>query len=202
MPSLGLSLRIFKISWKCDEQLAETSSGNWPRKKFRNLQAWLGMTWLFCNLHSKPLTKYFHPWRPRQRPTSLKRSNLACGGCDSSRLEGGLWGGEAPPGKKFKLVLGCLNLGELWQSRLACLTLEHDCVDQACSLALIVWDLVARGYFIPGRTRQRGGGRAPAFRVAPCQTPPGVQDLMGWVGPVRLILSDVRVSICSFNGVR
>ena len=45
--------------------------------------------------------KYFPPWRPRQRPTWLKRSNLACGGCDSSRLEGGVWGGEAPPGKKI-----------------------------------------------------------------------------------------------------
>ena len=30
-------------------------------KKFRNLQAWSEMTWLFCNLHSKPLTKYFPP---------------------------------------------------------------------------------------------------------------------------------------------
>ena len=26
------------------------------------------------------------PWRLRQQPTCLKRSNLACGGCDSSRL--------------------------------------------------------------------------------------------------------------------
>ena len=33
-----------------------------------------------------------------------------------------------------------------------------------------VRDLVARGYFIPGRTSQRGGGRAPAFRVACCRT--------------------------------
>ena len=52
---------IREISWKCDEKLAEKSSGMGPRKKFRNLQAWLGMTWLFCNLHSKPLTKYFPP---------------------------------------------------------------------------------------------------------------------------------------------
>ena len=27
------------------------SSGMGPRKKFRNLQAWLGMTWLSCDLH-------------------------------------------------------------------------------------------------------------------------------------------------------
>ena len=32
-----------------------------PEQKFKNLQAWLEMTWLFCNLHSKPLTKYFPP---------------------------------------------------------------------------------------------------------------------------------------------
>ena len=30
-----------------------------------------------------------------------------------------------------------------------------------------VRDLVARGYFIPGRTSQRGGGQAPMF---PCRT--------------------------------
>ena len=42
------------------------------------------MTWLFCNLQSKPLTRSEHPlaiaqpWRPRQRPTWLKSSNLAC----------------------------------------------------------------------------------------------------------------------------
>ena len=34
---------LFCISWKCDEQLAEKSSGMGPRKKFRNLQAWLGV---------------------------------------------------------------------------------------------------------------------------------------------------------------
>ena len=33
-----------------------------------------------------------------------------------------------------------------------------------------VRDLVARGYVIPGRMSQRGVGRAPAFRVARCQT--------------------------------
>ena len=33
-----------------------------------------------------------------------------------------------------------------------------------------VRDLVARGYFIPGGASQRGVGRAPAFRVARCQT--------------------------------
>ena len=34
-----------------------------------------------------------------------------------------------------------------------------------------VRDLVARGYFIPGGASQRGWvGRAPAFRVARCQT--------------------------------
>ena len=46
------------------------------------------------------------PWRLRQQPTFLKRSNLACGGCDSSRLEGGVWGGEAPPAKKSINFLG------------------------------------------------------------------------------------------------
>ena len=72
-----------------------------------------------------------HPWRPRQRPTWLKRSNLACGGCDSSRLglgvrtwpaeaataadlKGGSGGAKPPQEKKFKLVFGCLNLGELF----------------------------------------------------------------------------------------
>ena len=51
-----------------------------------------------------------------------------------------------------------------------------------------VRDLVARGYFIPGGASQRGGGRAPAFRVARCQTPSGVRlDGFGWVplGPKR-----------------
>ena len=33
-----------------------------------------------------------------------------------------------------------------------------------------VRDLVARGYFIPGGASQRGGGQAPCFRVARCQT--------------------------------
>ena len=33
-----------------------------------------------------------------------------------------------------------------------------------------VRDLVAREYFIPGGESQRGVGRAPAFRVARCQT--------------------------------
>ena len=32
-----------------------------PDLAFRNRQAWLGMTWLSCNLHSRPLTKYFPP---------------------------------------------------------------------------------------------------------------------------------------------
>ena len=32
-----------------------------PRKKFRKLQAWLGLTSLSCDLHSRPLTKYFPP---------------------------------------------------------------------------------------------------------------------------------------------
>ena len=34
---------IFGISWKCDEKRTEKSSGMGPRKKFRNLQAWLGV---------------------------------------------------------------------------------------------------------------------------------------------------------------
>ena len=39
-----------------------------------------------------------------------------------------------------------------------------------------VRDLVARGYFIPGRASQRGCGLAPTFRVARCQTPSGDID--------------------------
>ena len=43
-----------------------------------------------------------HPWTPRQRPTWLKRSNLACGGCDSSRLEGGVSCGPPKPGAAYE----------------------------------------------------------------------------------------------------
>ena len=50
------------------------------------------------------LSSTSQPWRPRQRPTWLKRSNLACGGCDSSRLEGGVWRGEAHPGKSLNFL--------------------------------------------------------------------------------------------------
>ena len=42
-----------------------------------------------------------------------------------------------------------------------------------------VRDLVARGYFIPGGTSQRGGGQAPAFRVAHWQTWTGVRPKIG-----------------------
>ena len=42
-----------------------------------------------------------------------------------------------------------------------------------------VRDLVARGYFIPGGVSQRGGGQAPAFRVARCQTWSGVGPKTG-----------------------
>ena len=35
--------------------------------------------------------------------------------------------------------------------------------------------LAARGYFIPGGASQRGGGQAPAFRVARCQTWTGIR---------------------------
>ena len=38
---------------------------------------------------------------------------------------------------------------------------------------------LARGYFIPGGTSQRGGGQAPAFRVARCQTWTGVRPKIG-----------------------
>ena len=54
-----------------------------------------------------------------------------------------------------------------------------------------VRDLVARGYSIPGRMSQRGGGRAPAFRVARCRTRSGVRlDGLGWfpLGPIRVRL--------------
>ena len=40
-------------------------------------------------------------------------------------------------------------------------------------------DLVARGYFILGGASQRGVGRAPAFRVARCQTWTQVGHLSG-----------------------
>ena len=41
--------------------------------------------------------------------------------------------------------------------------------------------LAARGYFIPGGAIQRGGGQAPAFHVARCQTW-SLVDI--WLGPV------------------
>ena len=39
--------------------------------------------------------------------------------------------------------------------------------------------LAARGYFIPEGASQRGGGQAPAFRVARCQTWTGVRPKIG-----------------------
>ena len=39
--------------------------------------------------------------------------------------------------------------------------------------------MAARGYFIPGGASQRGGGQAPAFRVARCQTWTGVRPKIG-----------------------
>ena len=45
-----------------------------------------------------------------------------------------------------------------------------------------VRDLVARGYFIPGGASQRGGGQAPAFRVARCRTGSHVDIRLGPVG--------------------
>ena len=50
--------------------------------------------------------------RPRQRPTWLKRWILACGGCDSSQLEGVVWGRSPPAKKSINFFGGCLNLGE------------------------------------------------------------------------------------------
>ena len=41
---------------------------------------------------------------------------------------------------------------------------------------------LARGYFIPGGTSQRGGGQAPAFRVARCRTRSLVDIRLGPVG--------------------
>ena len=61
-----------------------------------------------------------------------------------------------------------------------------------------VRDLVACGYSIPGRMRQRGCGRAPAFRVARCRTQSGVSlDGLGWVplGPVKVRQGPVCVRI-------
>ena len=49
----------------------------------------------------------------------------------------------------------------------------------AFSAEVGVRDLVARGYFIPGGASQRGGGQAPAFRVARCQTWSGVGPKTG-----------------------
>ena len=43
-----------------------------------------------------------------------------------------------------------------------------------------VRDLVARGYVIPGGANQ-GGGRAPAFRVARCQTGTQVGHFAGLI---------------------
>ena len=43
--------------------------------------------------------------------------------------------------------------------------------------------MAARGYFIPGGASQRGGGQAPAFRVARCQTRSLVDIRLGPVGP-------------------
>ena len=66
------------------------------------------MTWLSCNLHSRPSTKHFPSLEAAiaaDFAQGLKRSNLSCGGCDSSRLEGGVWGGEAPPGKSLNFFL-------------------------------------------------------------------------------------------------
>ena len=42
--------------------------------------------------------------------------------------------------------------------------------------------LAARGYFIPGGASQRGGGQAPAFRVARCRTRSLVDIRLGPVG--------------------
>ena len=45
-----------------------------------------------------------------------------------------------------------------------------------------VRDWLARSYFIPGGTSQRGGGQTPAFRVARCQTWSHVDIRLGPVG--------------------
>ena len=77
-----------------------------PRKKFRNRQAWLEMTWLSCNRHSRPLTKHFPPMeaataadlaqafepvlrRLRQQPTSppRKKFELFCDCPKSARIQ-------------------------------------------------------------------------------------------------------------------
>ena len=42
--------------------------------------------------------------------------------------------------------------------------------------------MAARGYFIPGGASQRGGGQAPAFRVARCRTRSLVDIRLGPVG--------------------
>ena len=43
------------------KKVPEWSPGMGPRKKSWNLQAWLGISWLSCDLHSRPLTKYLPP---------------------------------------------------------------------------------------------------------------------------------------------
>ena len=48
---------------------------------------------------------------------------------------------------------------------------------QSVLIGVRAW--LARGYFIPGGTSQRGDGQARAFRVASCQTWTGVRPKIG-----------------------
>ena len=56
--------------------------------------------------------------------------------------------------------------------------LDSDLVTLLCEY-IGVRDLVARDYFIPGGASQRGGGQAPAFHDARCQTWSGVGPKTG-----------------------
>ena len=59
--------------------------------------------------------------------------------------------------------------------------LQADAVVMALAIVGVrAW--LARGYFIPGGTSQRGGGQAPAFRVARCRTRSLVDIRLGPVG--------------------
>jgi len=50
------------------------------------------------------------------------------------------------------------------------------------SLQVVVMAWLARGYFIPGGTSQRGDVQAPAFRVTHCRTWIHVDIRLGSVG--------------------
>ena len=62
------------------------------------------------------------------------------------------------------------------------LVMESGLFGACCMLGIGVRAWLARGNFIPGGTSQRGGGQAPAFRVARCRTRSLVDIRLGPVG--------------------